>query len=215
MKPKFKLANPRRNDQDVSCKIQNLMNIRIASPADAPDVLAIYTPIVHDTAISFELVPPTVTQMRERIESTAAELPWLVAEEAQHVIGYAYASRYRQRAAYQWSVEVSAYVREEARRSGVARALYHALLGILEDLSYRTALAGIALPNAASVAFHESMGFTPIGVYHNVGFKMGRWHDVGWWQLPLGEYVDDPAPPRGMRGYLNSDQLRERLSAID
>ena len=191
-----------------------MTKIRIASPNDAADVLAIYAPIVRDTAISFELVPPTVTQMQERIESTLDQLPWLVAEEAQHVIGYAYASRYRQRAAYQWSVEVSAYVREDARRGGVARALYRALLGILEDLSYRTALAGIALPNEASVAFHESMGFTRAGVYHNVGFKMGTWHDVGWWQLPLAEYVYDPAPPRQMRDYLHSDQLRERLPRV-
>ncbi|HKR22042.1 MAG TPA: arsinothricin resistance N-acetyltransferase ArsN1 family B [Pyrinomonadaceae bacterium] len=191
------------------------MNIRLATPADAADVLAIYAPIVRDTAISFELVPPTVTQMQERIESTLDQLPWLVAEEAQHVVGYAYASRYRQRAAYQWSVEVSAYVREDARRSGVAGALYRALLGILEDLSYRTALAGIALPNEASVAFHESMGFKPAGVYHNVGFKMGTWHDVGWWQLPLGEYVNDPAPPRQMREYLKSDQLSARLSGAN
>lgn len=188
-----------------------MTKIRLASPADAADVLAIYAPIVRDTAISFELVPPTVAEMQERIESTLDQLPWLVAEDKQDVIGYAYASRYRQRAAYQWSIEVSAYVREDVRRGGVARALYRALLGILEDLSYRTALAGIALPNEASVAFHESMGFTSIGVYHNVGFKLGTWHDVGWWQLPLGEYVDHPAPPRQMRDYVNSDQLRRRL----
>lgn len=172
--------------------------IRIAKGDDAEDVLAIYAPIVRDTFISFELVPPTVAQMRERIESTVEVLPWLVAEEEQRVVGYAYASRYRERAAYQWSVEVSAYVREDARRSGVARRLYSALLGVLKDLSYRTALAGIALPNEASVAFHESMGFERVGVYRKVGYKMGTWHDVGWWQLALSEYVNDPAPPLRM-----------------
>jgi L-amino acid N-acyltransferase YncA len=172
-----------------------MTDIRCANRDDAAGVLAIYAPIVNETAISFELEPPTLGQMQERIESTLDLLPWLVAEQEQQIIGYAYASRYRQRAAYQWSVEVSAYVRADARRSGVARALYRALLSILKDLSYRTALAGIALPNDASVAFHESMGFTPVGVYHNVGYKFGTWHDVGWWQLALGEYENNPAPP--------------------
>ena len=189
-----------------------MTDIRLATGADAEGVLAIYAPIVRDTAISFELGPPTVEQMQERIASTGDRLPWLVAEEAQQVIGYAYASRYRERAAYQWSIEVSAYVREDARRTGVARVLYKALLGILADLSYRTALAGIALPNDASVAFHESMGFTPVGIYQKVGYKLGSWHDVGWWQLPLGEYTNNPAPPSQMREYLNSDKLPKRLS---
>jgi phosphinothricin acetyltransferase len=184
----------------------------MATGNDAAGVLAIYAPIVNETAISFELEPPTAGQMRERIESTLDMLPWLVAEQEHQVIGYAYASRYRQRAAYQWAAETSAYVRADARRSGVARALYAALLEILRDLSYRSALAGIALPNDASVAFHESMGFTPIGIYQKVGYKLGTWHDVGWWQLALGQYVNDPAPPSRMRDYLNSDQLRRRLS---
>lgn len=190
-----------------------MIEIRIATAADAEGVLSIYAPIVHDTAISFELVPPTVAEMQERIASTLPVLPWLVAAEAQDVIGYAYASRHRDRAAYQWAVDVSVYVRADARGHGVARALYQPLLGILEDLFYRTAVAGIALPNEASVGFHEAMGFTLVGVYRNVGYKLGTWHDVGWWQRPLGEYVNDPAPPRMMRDYLDSDQLRARLSA--
>jgi L-amino acid N-acyltransferase YncA len=172
-----------------------MTDIRCANRDDAAGVLAIYAPIVNETAISFEFEPPTLGQMQERIESTLERLPWLVAEQGEQLVGYAYASRYRQRAAYQWSVEVSAYVHADARRSGVARALYRALLGILKDLSYRTALAGITLPNDASVAFHESMGFTPVGVYQNVGYKFRNWHDVGWWQLALGEYVDNPPPP--------------------
>jgi phosphinothricin acetyltransferase len=183
--------------------------IRFAKSDDAEDVLAIYAPIVRDTYISFELVPPTVAQMRERIKSTLRVLPWLVAEDGQRVLGYAYASRFRERAAYQWSVEVSAYVREDARRGGVARKLYSAMLNVLKDLSYRTALAGIALPNEASVAFHESMGFEHVGVYHKVGYKMGTWHDVGWWELALGEYVDDPAPPKQMLDYLGMREMMD------
>jgi L-amino acid N-acyltransferase YncA len=181
---------------------KTMAEIRLANAADAEAVLAIYAPIVRDTAISFELVPPTVSEMQARIETTLPVLPWLVAESARDVIGYAYASRHRERAAYQWAVDVSVYVRAEARGHGVARALYRALLAILEDLSYCTALAGIALPNVASVAFHEAMGFTPVGVYRKVGYKLGTWHNVGWWQRPLREYVNDPAPPRPMRDYL-------------
>lgn len=190
-----------------------MTDIRLATAADAERVLAIYAPIVRDTAISFELVPPSVGEMQARIETTLPVLPWLVAAEAQEVIGYAYASRHRERAAYQWAVDVSVYVRANARDRGVARALYQALLGILEDLSYHTVLAGITLPNEPSVRFHEAMGFTPLGIYRNVGYKLGTWHDVGWWQRALGEYVNDPAPPRAMRDYLGSEKLRERLSS--
>ena len=180
-----------------------MANIRLAKPTDADGVLEIYAPIVSDTAISFELVPPSVEEMRERIETTLATFPWLVAEAEQKIIGYAYASRHRERAAYQWSVDVSVYVNDDARRQGVARALYRALLDMVRELGYCTAFAGIALPNEASVGFHEAMGFTPVGIYRNVGFKLGRWHDVGWWQLVLREYPVRPEPPRAMREYRN------------
>lgn len=186
-----------------------MAKIRLANAADAEGVLAIYAPIVRDTPISFELVPPTVNEMRERIETTLTELPWLVAESAHDVVGYAYASRHRQRAAYQWSVDVSVYVSENARGRGVARALYRRLLGILEELSYCTALAGIALPNEASVGFHEAMGFTPIGIYSKVGYKLGTWHDVGWWQRTLREYPKNPQPPQAMSDYLKSAKKYE------
>jgi phosphinothricin acetyltransferase len=110
------------------------------------------------------------------------------------VQGYAYASRHRERAAYQWSVDVSAYVREDARGRGVGKALYGRLFELLKALGYCRAFAGIALPNAASVALHESMGFEALGVYRRVGFKRGAWHDVGWWQKTLQD-VDHPSPP--------------------
>ena len=188
---------------------QIMVDIRLANAADAAGVLAIYAPIVRDTAISFELVPPTLSEMQQRIEKTLTEFPWLVAEAEQNVVGYAYASRHRTRAAYQWSVDVSVYVRADARGRGIARALYRALLRLLEELSYCTALAGIALPNEASVRFHEAMGFRPVGTYRNVGFKLGTWHDVGWWQRPLREYPTNPAPPRTMREYLESGKTFE------
>ena len=171
--------------------------IRIARPDDADAIHAIYAPIVRDTTISFELEPPTVDEMRRRIASTfAGGLPWLVGvDDASAVVGYVYAGKHRERAAYQWSVDVTAYVRADCRGQGVGKALYARLFELLVAAGYCQAFAGIALPNAASVALHESIGFQPIGVYRNVGFKRGEWHDVGWWQREL----QLPALPRAPR----------------
>jgi len=171
------------------------MNIRVATPADAEAILAIYAPLVMGTAISFELQPPSLDEMRGRIASTLALLPWLVSLDAQgRVEAYVYAGRHRERPAYQWSVDVTAYVREDARGQGVGRRLYTALFSELVRLGYCQAFAGIALPNPASVALHESMGFRPLGVYRKVGFKHGAWHDVGWWQLELRRTAQPDAP---------------------
>lgn len=174
------------------------MNIRMATPADAEDIQAIYAPIVQNTTISFELEPPTVEEMRERIVKTLAQLPWLVSEDDEgRVQGYVYASKHRERAAYQWSVDVTAYMREDARGKGLGKALYAELRRQLVELGYFQAFAGIALPNAASVALHESVGFKPIGVYRNVGHKHGAWRDVGWWQLEL-QGPRNPDVPRAL-----------------
>jgi L-amino acid N-acyltransferase YncA len=165
----------------TSLQLQYLeMTIRIATPADADAVAAIYAPLVQNTNVSFELEAPTVDQMRERIVKTLQDLPWLVSEDVEgRVNGYVYASRHRERAAYQWSVDTTAYMREDARGRGVGKRLYQSLKNSLVELGYFQAFAGIALPNAASVALHESVGFIPIGIYRDVGFKNGRWHDVG------------------------------------
>ena len=143
---------------------------------------AIYAPVVERTAISFEEIAPSVEEIAARIDRTLEGYPYLVAERAGEVVGYAYGGQHRARAAYRWSVEVSAYVSEGARRSGVGRALYAALLPQLAERRFHIAVAGIALPNDGSVALHEAMGFEPVGVFREVGFKFGRWHDVGWWQ---------------------------------
>lgn len=170
------------------------MKVRTAIPDDAAAIAAIYAPIVRHTAISFETEPPSEAEMRERIEKTLASLPWLVAANAAgEVAGYAYASRHRERAAYQWSVDVTVYVRDDARGQGVGRALYEHLLPLLAALGYHQAFAGIALPNAGSVALHEAAGFAALGVYRRVGFKLGQWRDVGWWQKALRPM--DGAPP--------------------
>ena len=159
--------------------------IRLANENDASPMLAIYTPIVRETTISFELQPPSETEFQQRIESYQQQIPWLVCEIDGEVVGYAYASPYRPRAAYQWSVESSVYVSENHRRKGIAKALYTALFKLLQLQGFYNVVAAIALPNQPSVAIHEAVGFTPVGVLHRVGFKFGKWHDVGYWQLSL------------------------------
>jgi L-amino acid N-acyltransferase YncA len=172
------------------------MKIRTARPEDAQAIADIYAPIVESTSISFELVPPGVDEMRARIASTLERLPWLVAVDAgETVMGYVYASRHRERTAYQWSVDVTAYVRAAARGTGVGKTMYRALFDELTTLGYHQAFAGIALPNAASIALHESLGFEPLGVYKNVGFKLGSWRDVGWWQKALCAPSELPVAP--------------------
>ena len=171
------------------------MTIRVATPADAEAITAIYARVVENTSISFELSPPSVEEMRSRIVKTLPDLPWLVSEHAQgSVNGYVYASKHRERPAYQWSVDVTAYVHEDARGAGVGSRLYRALIQELAALGYFQAFAGIVLPNDASVALHESMGFGHIGIYRKVGFKLGAWHDVGWWQRELREPTEPAAP---------------------
>jgi L-amino acid N-acyltransferase YncA len=183
-----------------SARTPTSTRIRTAHPDDAAALHAIYAPVVQSSAISFELEAPSVAEMGQRISSTLAVLPWLVhLDEAGAVNGYVYASRHRDRAAYQWSVDVSAYVRADARGQGVGKHLYAALFNILKALGYCQAFAGIALPNAASVALHERLGFLPLGVYRQVGFKMGAWHDVGWWQLEL-QRPPTPQPLRAFNG---------------
>ena len=173
--------------------------IRTATAADAEGISAIYTPIVRDTVISFELLAPTVDEMRARIAATTATLPWFVSvDQGNRINGYAYARKHRERAAYQWAVDVSAYVREDSRKQGVASRLYGAVLEELTKLGYCQAFAGIALPNQASVGFHESVGFVPIGVYRDVGYKLGAWHDVGWWQKTL-QRPEEPSQPRAFQ----------------
>ena len=170
--------------------------IRLATPNDAQAVLDIYGPIVLQTNISFELEPPTTEEMEQRIAHTIAQFPWLVYEDAQGAVrGYVYATKHRARAAYQWSVEVSAYVSPIARRMGIGRSLYQSLFAILILQGYYNAYAGIVLPNPASVGLHEALGFCPIGVYPSVGYKSGAWHDVGWWQKRLQETGEPPTAP--------------------
>ena len=175
-----------------------MLSVREALGTDAAAVAAIYAPIVECTTISFEEVAPSETQMRERMSAIQLRHPWLIAEDGE-VLGYAYGSRHRSRAAYRWSADVTVYVAEHARGHGVGRALYARLFELLHAYGYYNAFAGIALPNDASIALHRAFGFERIGVYRNVGFKFGVWHDVSWWQLQLHDADSAPAEVRRIR----------------
>lgn len=179
-------------------------HLRLATLADAPAIAAIYAPSVTEAVTSFELAAPGPEEMAARIAGVLAHAPWLVLVRDGEVAGYAYASRHRDPAAYQWSVNTSIYVRADRTRSGVGRVLYRALLDLLRIQGFYSAYAGIALPNDASVRLHEAMGFRPLGVYESVGYKAGAWRDVGWWQLALRPRTGTPQPP------LSIDEVQAR-----
>lgn len=173
-----------------------MANIRMADPNDAAAVAAVYQPYVTDAVTSFETDAPDAAEMAARIEKVLVHAPWLVSTDGGGAVtGYAYASRHRDRAAYQWSVDVAVYIHAAHHRRGIGRALYEKLFALLKLQGFFVAHAGVTLPNAASVGLHESLGFVPVGVYPAVGWKFGAWLDVGWWRLPLRELVPDPAPP--------------------
>ncbi len=170
------------------------MRLRRASPADAAAVAAIYAPYVEGSAVSFETEPPGADLMRERIEAGGELYPWLLAE-GEEVLGYAYASAFRARPAYRYAVETSVYLAAAAHGRGIGKALYEALIRTLEAQGFAQAIGAITLPNAASVRLHESLGFVQAGAYRQVGYKMGRWHDVGLWQRALGPETNPPREP--------------------
>ncbi|BCL39058.1 arsinothricin resistance N-acetyltransferase ArsN1 family B [Nostoc sp. MS1] len=170
--------------------------IRLAQEDDALSMLAIYAPIVRETPISFEIEPPTEAEFKQRMHNYQKQMPWLVCEIDGELVGYAYATPYRTRAAYQWSVESSVYVSAKHRQIGVATALYTSLFQLLKLQGFYNVFAAITIPNPSSIAAHESMGFSPVGVFKQVGYKLGTWHDIGWWQLSLQEKPDLIEPPQ-------------------
>lgn len=164
------------------------MKIRYAKSADAERLLAIYAPYVEKTAITFEYEVPTLEDFAGRIAEISEVFPYLIAENDEgEIIGYAYASRYRERKAYDWVVELSIYLDESKRGKGVGTALYHRLLELLKKLNYQRAYACITVPNPGSIAFHEKLGFSHIGVFEQSGYKFEEWFGIAWLELVLQE----------------------------
>jgi L-amino acid N-acyltransferase YncA len=166
---------------------------------DAGACAAIYAPYVTDTVISLEEHAPTPDELAERIATTTRTHPWLVAQEGDEVIGYAYAARHRERASYRWATDVAVYIDPAYHRRGIGRSLYTTLFELLRRQGFHLACAGVTLPNDASVGLHQCLGFVPVGVYRRIGFKFGTWWDVGWWQLELvsagADPPSEPGPP--------------------
>lgn len=172
------------------------MKIRIADPErDAEACAEIYRPAVEASVASFEEVAPSTAEMADRMRAALRRTPWLVAERAGTVVGYAYASGHRDRTGYRWSVDISVYVHPEHGGRGIGRALYDALMPILRRQGFVNAYAGVALPNTASEALHRSIGMERVGLYERVGVKFGAWVDVAWFGMRLSQPASDPPEP--------------------
>lgn len=187
--------------------------IRLATSADAADIHQIYRPIVQNTHISFEQMAPTVHEIADRVEKALKQYPWLVCEINGRLAGYAYASAFRVRAAYQWTAETTVYIHADFQRRGVSRALYSSLLAILRKQGYCSAVGVIALPNEGSIRAHESVGFRKVGVFRNVGHKAGAWRDTGWWQLELRQPPEKPRAPLSIRQLATEDRFKDLLQS--
>jgi L-amino acid N-acyltransferase YncA len=174
----------------------NKFAIRLITEADAGEVLEIYKPYVEDTIISFEYKAPDLDEFLQRIKAIISEYPWLVCLHGKMIVGYAYASRHRDRTAYQWSVDAAVYLSPAVHGKGIARILYETLFSILRLQGYYNVYAGISLPNEKSVGFHKTMGFAEIGIYNKTGYKHGSWHNTAWFQLHLAEHLDNPPKPK-------------------
>lgn len=170
------------------------MNIRIAMPEDAPALIEIYAPYVRDTAITFEYEVPTAEEFSDRIRHTLEKYPYLAAEEEGRILGYAYASAFKARAAYAWSVETSLYVRQDLRHQGLGSALHRALEEQLRRQHVCNLCACITYPNPASIAFHERHGYHLTAHFHRSGYKMGAWHDMVWMERELCPHTIPPLP---------------------
>jgi L-amino acid N-acyltransferase YncA len=173
--------------------------VRLATASDAGEIIQIYAPSVLTTATSFETVVPPIEEMQTRIESCLEKFPWIVALVDGRISGYVYASKHREREAYQWSCECSVYVRDVFKGKGIGKILYELLFQVLKIQGFRNVYAGITLPNETSVRLHEKCGFTAFAKYDRVGYKFGHWHTVGWWKLQINNYDLDPPPPLKIR----------------
>jgi L-amino acid N-acyltransferase YncA len=181
-----------------------MSHCRLAKTDDAAAIHAIYAPVVQNTAISFEYEVPDTAEIARRMDKVLASRPWLVYRDGADVLGYAYASTFRERRAYDWGVEVSVYVHADARGRGVGKELYATLFDVLRAQNYCQVIAGATLPNEQSERLHEAFGFTRVGVFPSVGYKFGKWHDVIFWALALREF------PARAPGLININELVQR-----
>jgi len=170
------------------------ISFRLALEDDAEDIAKIYDPYVQYTAITFEYETPSADEFKRRIREITCDYPFIVCTLDGRIIGYAYAHRHRERAAYQWNAELSVYIDNAYLRCGVGKALYSALMEILQMQNIRNVYGCVTWPNENSEKLHEYFGFKKSGIYHSTGYKLGAWHDVVWYEKAIGEYCLEPEP---------------------
>ncbi len=187
------------------------ITIRFADENDAKEILAIYTPYVKDTTITFECIVPTLEEFKARINKISSIYPYLVCLIDNKIIGYAYASRQRERDAYQWNAELSIYLDNKYLNLGIGTLLYKALLEILKLQNIYNVYGVITTPNPKSEKLHEKLGFTKLGVFHNTGYKFKAWHNVSWFEKALSEYIVPPAELTPINK-VNKNQVDEIIS---
>jgi len=186
--------------------------IRLATTSDAAAMLQIYAPFILNTTVTFEYEVPSEQDFQMRIQQYLEKWPWLVWVENGEVVGYAYASSYRPREAYQWCVECSVYIHPQFSKLGIATKLYSALIKLLKFQGFCCLYAVIDIPNPASVGFHEKMGFQYFATYENVGYKLGQWRNVGWWKYTLAEPTNNPSKPKFLKE-IDSLKIQQILEA--
>jgi L-amino acid N-acyltransferase YncA len=186
--------------------------IRMATELDSVSILEVYAPFIRNSIITFECKLPTAQEFKKRIIDITQKYPWLVYEVNGDIVGYAYASQYNNRSAYDWSADCSIYIKPDFHRKGIATALYFALIQLLKLQGYYNAYAGITLPNAKSEGFHKSFGFKPVGVYHNVGYKLNGWHDVMWMEYTIVEHSKQPLKPKMIIEIENSIEFNKIMA---
>lgn len=189
--------------------------IRLANEADSASILQIYAPFITDTVITFEYEVPSIEEFRKRISSVQKKYPWLVCEINGKIVGYAYASPFHERAAYDWSVDFSIYINPEYHGKKIGKALYFALLELLKMQGYYNAYALVTMPNIKSESIHESFGFRSVGICENVGYKFEKWRDVKWFELEIQKHPEVPMPPKVIDEIRNTPQFNRIIEQAE
>lgn len=185
--------------------------IRLITASDVEAVREIYLPYVRNTSITFECTEPSIEEFTHKIETIASQYPWVVYEDNAKILGYAYASRHRSKEAYDWSPESTIYVKEGAHGKGIGRKLYQTLFSILKLQGYVNVYAGVTQPNEKSDKLHEAVGFTQLGLFKNIGYKLGKWHDTKWYQLALRDHSENPVTPKSISSIKSTPELAALL----
>lgn len=203
----------KRGDRDAGFvkggRFVNQYTFKMAAPEDTCAIRKIYEPYIKETVITFETEVPSLTEFAGRIESIRSDYPYIVCWLDHRIIGYAYAHRQMERAAYQWNAELSVYIQENSHQCGIGKRMYQALMEILKLQNIKNVYGGVTCPNIKSEKLHETLGFKRLGVYRRTGYKGGAWHDVVWFEKAIGEYEIPPEPFRSI-----NDIAPERIEEI-